>query len=158
MLNGFNRRTGRRDRGYRRDGEYHLAPKCPLRDTPIGGRTPVSQERDKATRPSFSSISMDAPASAQKVVHRGRDETSGAREQSVCSSMDMGNLFLVSSEDKVVVLDSGAAANLGSFRRLERRNSLLEQHGSQRASAFPSKARRRSVDGRVGDVRCAVES
>ena len=57
-LSGLNRRTGRRSRCYRCDSEYHLAPRRPWRDTPRGGRNPVPRERDKARRPSYSSISM----------------------------------------------------------------------------------------------------
>ena len=51
-LNGFYRRTGQRNRCYRRDIEYHLEPECPWRDAPqrAGGSFPY--ERDRAHRPS----------------------------------------------------------------------------------------------------------
>ena len=63
-LNGFNRRTGFRDRWYRCDSEYRLAPKCPWRDTPREDRSPPFQERGKARKPSYSTISMETPVSA----------------------------------------------------------------------------------------------
>ena len=34
ILNGSFRKTGLRNRRYRRDSEYHLASRCPWRDTP----------------------------------------------------------------------------------------------------------------------------
>ena len=33
-LNGFARKTGMRNKSYRRDSEYHLARRCPRRDVP----------------------------------------------------------------------------------------------------------------------------
>ena len=128
-LDGFNRRTGKRRRRDRRDSEYHQAPKCPRRETPGGEFSPATQERAKATRPSYSPMSTDIPVFAQEVERLGRDERPGAREQSFSAPMDMGNLFLVSAEDSVVVLDTGATANLGCFRWLEQHTSFIAQHG-----------------------------
>ena len=68
-LNGINRRTGKRNRRYRRDSGYHLATRSPWRDTLRGECNPGSQEPNKAGRPSYSSISTGPPVSAQKVEH-----------------------------------------------------------------------------------------
>ena len=71
--------------------------------------------------------------------------------------MDTGNLFLVSAEDSVLAPEKGATANLVCLRWFEHRNRLLERHGFQGASAYPSKARFRFEDWRVGDVRYAAD-
>ena len=63
-LNGVNRKTGLRNRRYRCDSEYHLAPGCPWRDIPRGGGSSFPRERDRAHKPSYSSISMETPVSA----------------------------------------------------------------------------------------------
>ena len=62
----------------------------------------MTQDHDKASRPSYSPISMDTQVSAKKAEHLERGETSGACEQSFSTSMDMVNLFLVSAVDSVV--------------------------------------------------------
>ena len=57
-LSGFNRRTGRRKRFYKCDSVYHTAPTCPWRDAP--------PEQGRADKPSFSTISMEAPVWMKK--------------------------------------------------------------------------------------------
>ena len=71
--------------------------------------------------------------------------------------MDAGGLFLVSEKGSVVVLDTGATANLVCFRCLDHHNRLAERHGFRRVSTYPQKARFRLGDGRVGNVRHAVD-
>ena len=61
--NGFNRRTGPRNRRYKCDSEYHLAPTCPWRDVLRSELSPAPQGRGKARKPSFSTISMETPVS-----------------------------------------------------------------------------------------------
>ena len=156
-LNGFSRGAGARNRCYRRDSEYHLAPKRPRRGAPRGACSPATQERDKACRPTYSPMSMDTPVPAQEVEHLESGEPSGACEQSFSASTITANLFLVSAEDSAVALDTGATASFVCFRWLQRRNRVLERHGSQRVSAYPSKARLRVGDGPVGDVRRAAD-
>ena len=67
--------------------------------------------------------------------------------------MDMANLFFVSQEDSVAVLEAGAAANPVGFSRLARHNRILGKYGIPRATTFPSEARFRFGDGRLGEVR-----
>ena len=57
----------------------------------------------------------------------------------------------------MVVLDTGDAANLVCFRRLPPHYRLLEKYGFQRVSIYPSKARFRFGDGRLGEVRPAAD-
>ena len=60
-LGGFYRKTGLRNKCYRRDSEYHLVPRCPWRDTPRGDGCPISPERTRLQRPSYASTSMETP-------------------------------------------------------------------------------------------------
>ena len=66
--NGFNRRTGGRNRCYRRGSEYHLLPKCPTRQetkAPAPPSAPPSLPRSP-----FSTItSEDAPSERKSVEH-----------------------------------------------------------------------------------------
>ena len=50
-LNGLNRRTGIRNRYYKYDSEYHLAPKCPLKDVSRSESTPYVSFARKVLRP-----------------------------------------------------------------------------------------------------------
>ena len=85
-LEGFNRRTGQRNRRYRRDSERHLAPKCPRMDTERGDRGPAPQERDKVRKPSCSSISLDTPVSAEKAEDLKSEQAASDCEQSVSTT------------------------------------------------------------------------
>ena len=64
---------------------------------------------------------------------------------------------MVSREDSVVVLDTGATANLVCFSWLAHHNRILERRGIPRVSTYPSKARFRFANGRLGDVRQAAD-
>ena len=125
-LGGFNCRAGQRDQCYRCDSEYHLGPKCPRRDPPGGDRGPAPLERDKARRPSYSSISTDTPVSARKAEHLKSDEAENDCDHSFFAALDMGGLFMAPEEDSAVALDTGAMANLVCFRWLDHHNQLLE--------------------------------
>ena len=100
-----------RDRRYRLDSEFHLAPECPRRDTPRGNRSPPSQERGKARKPPFAAISMGTPVSARKAEHVESEETKSACEQSSSITLVAWGLFLVADEGGEVVLDTGATTN-----------------------------------------------
>ena len=117
-LNGLNRRAGMRDRRYRRDSEYRLAPKCPWRGTPRDDGSPAIQERRKARWPPYSAISMKIPVSAQKAEHVGSEETRDECEHSFPTTSDSGGLCLASDEDSAEELDTGATADLVCFRWL----------------------------------------
>ena len=102
-LRGCNRRAGQRNRCYRCDSEYNLAPKCPWRDTPRRHRSSTAkipreapQERDKARKLSYSTISMDTPASAKTPAHLNSGETWGENEQAFSTTLDKGGPIPVS--------------------------------------------------------------
>ena len=59
--------------------------------------------------------------------------------------------------DSVVVLDTGATANLVCFRWLGHHNTLLEQQGLPRVPTYPAQARFKFGDGRTGDVCFAAD-
>ena len=89
--------------------------------------------------------------------HLEVEETKSACRQFFFTTAGMGNLLLASRADCVVVLDTGATANLVCFSWLERHNRLLEHHSLQRVSVYQSEARFRFGDGRVGEVRRAAD-
>ena len=94
-FNGFNRRTGVRNRCYRCDGEYHLAPKCPWRDVPRSELGSVAPEHGKARNPSYSAILTRARVSEKKADQFGSEETSSDCKQSLATTLDVGGLSSV---------------------------------------------------------------
>ena len=64
---------------------------------------------------------------------------------------------MVSQGESAVELNTGATDILVCFRWLARRNRLFEKCGIQRAPTYPSTARFRFGDGRLGEVRHAVD-
>ena len=157
-LNGFNPNTGLRDRRYRWDSEYHLALRCPWRRTLRGGGSSFPPERARAQRPSYSSISIKTPVLPQKADSTGDGETESQCEQSLATTADAGELFLVSPGDIVVVSDTGATANLVCSSCLPRHKRIPDRRGIPRVTTYPSKARFRFGDGRLGEIRRAADT
>ena len=91
VLNRSNRRTGECNRCYTCDSEYHLAPKCPGRKQgkPTGAMNPHSA--NKAPRPSFSSISLEKPASACMDGYRSPNEGGGNCEHTCSTTLKAGS-------------------------------------------------------------------
>ena len=59
---------------------------------------------------------METPVSAQKVDHIEVSATEGRCGQSFATTIDLGELLLVSKENGAVALVTGAAADLACFR------------------------------------------
>ena len=156
-LNGFNRKTVLRNRCYRRNSEYHLAPRCPWRDTLRRGGGSFSQERDRSQRPPYFSTSSDTPVVAQKAGSVGESEAGSEREQSFVGAADAGDVSMVSRGDSVVALDTGATAKLLCSSWLARHSRILERRWSPRVTTCPSQTRFRFGDGRLGVVRHAAD-
>ena len=76
--------------------------------------------------------------------------------QSFSTTVDLRGQSLRTCEDSVVVLETGAAANMARFRRLGNRKFLLGEKGSSRISTYPARARYKIGDGRPGAVRSAT--
>ena len=74
-FNGFRRCAGMRNRRFRCDSEYHLAPNCPLRSNSRNESAQLARSSKKAPRPPDSSKSAEAPVGV-------RDERSFAKTDS----------------------------------------------------------------------------
>ena len=156
-LNRSNRIRGLRNRRYRRDSEYRLAPRRPWRETPRGDGSPFPRGRDRPYRPPFAPISMETPVLPQTAESVGEREAGSTCAQSPVTKVDAGEAFMASQEDSVGVLDSGATANLVCCSCLAHQKRILERHGIPRVTAYPARARFRFEEGRLGEVRQAAD-
>ena len=152
VRNGFNRRTGERNRCYGCGSEFHLLPKCPKRASSSPANPSPSPPAIYVPRPSFSSFAMDPVPPVCSGSPPPEKKAGGHSEQSFSTSLDSGCLLVCTRDDSVVVLDTGATANLACFRWLSRHNSLLERKGLPRALTYPAQARFKFGDGRTGNV------
>ena len=97
------------------------------------------------------------PVLPQKAESVGHGETGSTCEQSFVTTLDAGDLFMVSQETSAVVLATGAAANVVCFSSLARHNRTLERRGVPRVTAYLPQTRFRFGDGRLGEVRHAAD-
>ena len=81
----------------------------------------------------------------------------GQIEQSFSTSLESGFQLVCIQDDSVVVVDTGATANLVCFRWLRHHNSLLALNGLPRVSTYPAQARFKFGDGRTGNVCFAAD-
>ena len=110
--NGFNRRTGERNRRYRCGSEYHLLPECPIKREPKA----LAAARNPPSNPGspFSSIILeDSPPGNKSAEHY------------CTTSLKVDRPIFYAQNESVVILDAGATANLVCFRCLRRHNELL---------------------------------
>ena len=114
-LKGSNRRTGLRNKCYKCDSEYHLAPTCSWRDAPQRVLGSASPEQQKARKPCYSTISTGAPVPGKKADQYGAGEANSGHEQSFATAQDAGGLLPASESDSVVVLETGATDHLVVF-------------------------------------------
>ena len=156
-LNGFNRRTGVRNRRDKCDSENHTAPKCPKRDAHRSEIGSASSENSKARRPPYSTISMGSPITIRKADQLVVGKTSGGGEQSCSTSMDVGGLFVLAKSDSLAVFGAGVTANLLCFSWFERHNRILQRGGFPQVSTYRASARSRFGDGRLRVVRHAAD-
>ena len=110
--NGFNRRTGGRNRCCRRGSENHVLPKCPVR---LENKPPAPPSAPPSIpRSSFSSITLEDTPSERKSV-----------ERSFTASSKADFPIFYAKNESVDILDSGATANLARLQWLRRHNELL---------------------------------
>ena len=100
---------------------------------------------------------MESPASAQAGGSCAKTDGKGSRRQPRSTTLDLGYQFWCMGEDRAVVFDTGAAANLVHFRWLGDRSLLSGKHGLPRVLTNPACARFKSGDGPLGDVRFAAD-
>ena len=82
-LNGANKRTGFRNRRFRRDWEYHLVPTCLLKDVPSGDSAPPFPASRKPYRPPSASVFMESPVNVQIDRPSSKEDTKGTSGQSL---------------------------------------------------------------------------
>ena len=127
MPNGPNRRAGLRNRSYICDCEYHLAPKRTWRDARQSEIGRVAAVNLKAHRTPSSTIPIDAPEAVQSLGRSSKDDGSVPNKQSLATTFLISGPFMLTAADRVVVLDTGAAANMARFCRLGPRNRIWVQ-------------------------------
>ena len=147
--NGFNRRTGERLRCYGCGSEFHLLPKCPKRNSTPQVSVAPPPPPSTVPRSSFSSIALDPEPPACLDSVSPETGTAGHCEQSFSTTLDTGCQLVCMQDDSVVILDTGATANLVCLRWLNHHNALLEQKGMSRVSPYPAQARFKFGDGRI---------
>ena len=118
-----------REKCYRRDGENHLAPRCPWRDIPRKKMSPFLPESVRSRRPPYSSISLETRVLPQQADSASESEPGSKCEQSFATTVDVWEALLVSTMDSVVVLETGATANPVCLSWLAHQNSMLVKHG-----------------------------
>ena len=137
--NGFNRRTGERNRRYRCGSEYHLPPKCPIKQEPKAP-APVKTTPSNPRSP-FSSITLeDSPPESKSVEH------------SFTTSLKVGRPVFFARNESVAIVDTGATTNLVCFQWLRHHNDLLAQRGLPKVVSYPAHALFKFGDGRTGEV------
>ena len=104
---GFDLQTGECDRCYSRGSKNHLAPKCPRRKSGRPGSPVTPPLMNRAPRRSYSSISIENPASL-----RNLNEGGGDCGQSVSTALESGRQLVSMNEYRVAVLDAGATASM----------------------------------------------
>ena len=129
-----------------------------VRDAMCAGVKLVWPPRNgNARQPAFSTISTGAPVSgrmADQAVNKGE---CGERELSFSTAMDFGGLFVLTESGSVAFSAAGATANLVFPGCLGRHRRILKRRGRPRVSTYPTSARFRFGDGRVGDVRHSAD-
>ena len=100
---------------------------------------------------------MDPAPSACGEPPPTETKVEGRNEQSFSTSLDSGCQLVCMRDDSVVVLETGATANLVCFRWLSHRNSRLEKKGFPRVMTYPAQARFKFGDGRTGCVCFAAD-
>ena len=88
---------------------------------------------------------------------RSPEKGSGNCEQSFSTTLEAGSQLVCAKGNSVVILDTGATANLASFRWLARRNSIPGEMGPRRVATYPAQARFTFAGSRMGDVRFAAD-
>ena len=115
VLNGFDRRTGERNRCYAYDTEDHSPPKCPK--WPWGPHiAATSPSVNKAPLPYRSSISTENSVSVRIEAYRNPNEGGGNCEHSLSTTPKAGGQLVRVKEGSVDILETVATANLARFR------------------------------------------
>ena len=123
--NPVGRRTGRRNRRYTCDSEYHYAPQCPLKTS------------RKSNKP-YSSMAMETPIEVGSPLKSAPAGPARSQEQSFPTTIQVGGL---GQSESVVVWDTRATANLVCYKWSENHNYFLGRKGLEKAVSYPPNAR-----------------
>ena len=80
-----------------------------------------------------------------------------SHENSFPATLELGGRFATAQSESAVALDTGATANLVCYKWPETRNSFSGKRGFAKAAPYPSSARFKFGDGRVGVVGHAAD-
>ena len=73
-------------------------------------------------------------------------------ERSFTTFLKVGRPVFYAQNESVVILDTGATANLVCFQWLRHHNELLAQRGLPKVAIYPAHALFKFGDGRTGEV------
>ena len=133
------------------------ATKCPRRKQgkPDGASSPPSVKK----APRWSSSSSPAGNSASFCMEETTNPKDGIGhcEPSLSTTLEAGGELICTREAGVVVLDTGATANLACFRWLNHYNPMLGRAGLPCVSTHPAQARFKFGGDRPGAARFAED-
>ena len=156
-MNAFNRKTGRSNRCFACNREYHYAPQCSRKENRSIRAPPYREMAKKTPSRTYSPFAAEPPLHVQPYRPTGSEVSDRPYERSFPANLKMGTHFVCARDDCVVVLDTGATANSVCFRRLRNRNSCLRKIGPPKVASCTTMAELKFGDGRVGAVRRAAD-
>ena len=112
IKNSANYRTREVNRCFVCNSEYHYAPQCPRKGGKPGVQSPPNHGKKKPPSKPYSSIALETPANANYSPDNTQLPQDSITENSFSTTIDLGGEFVVSRASSVVVLDTGATANL----------------------------------------------
>ena len=156
MKNAVNYRTGEINRCFVCNSEYHYAPQCPRKGGKPGAYPQQTIGKKKSPSKPYSSIALETPVTENYSPENTQLPPDSIEGNSFSTTIDLGGEFVVSRASSVVVLDTGATANLVCRSWLVNRNLFLERLGMEKVHPYPSAARFKFGDGRIGEVQYAA--
>ena len=122
---------------------------------PEEGTARVASKRPP--RPPYFSIAMESPLHVQPPTWGGQMGSERSYEHSLWTNLEVGGQFVCLQGDSVVVLCAGASSNLVCFIWPGNHDSHLREMGSPKVGPYPTMARFKFGDVRVGEVRYAAD-
>ena len=115
-MNGFDRRTGERNRCYACKSEEFYEPQRPQKENRYGGSPQSCRNAKYSPSRHYCSIAAEPPPAVWPSGKSGSGGPGRLREQSFSTTLGIGGQFAVAQADGVVALDTGATANLVCFK------------------------------------------
>ena len=103
-----------------------------------------------------SSVALESQADGDHLHETNLSEQVPIQQNSFSTTFDLGGVFVAPKASSVVALDTGATANLVRRAWLANHNQFLERMGMEKAHLYPSAARFKFGDGRIGEVQYAA--